>query len=176
MNLRTINSIKDMPVLDLETGAVLGRVVNWAVHPKEQRVAAFLLGKILPIHAWPVIIPADIVEYAPRMIVARNREVIIRPQEVVGLPELIDQRINLISFQAVAESGKPLGKVVDFTFDTLTSQIYSYDVAPRTTNLLSDTLILPANRVVKIMGRKIIFTDDAHLARIPLTDKQTQTA
>lgn len=175
VNLRQISAIKNMPVLDLETGVVLGRVVSWVVHPRDQRIAAFLLDKTFPFQKWPVIVPADIAEYGPRMIIARSREVIIVSQEVVGLPELIKQKTTFTGFGAETISGKILGRVSDLAFDTITSRIQKYHIRPHgLASAVRNELILPANKVIKIQKKHLIFPDDITAPQAAPLHKSTQ--
>jgi len=161
VDLRQVNTIKDMPVLDLETGTVLGRVVSWIIHPRDQRVAAFLLDRSFPLQKWPVIVPADIAEYGPKMIIARNKDVIIPSQEVIGLPELIKHKMTITGFKAETASGKTLGIVGDAVFDTITSRVQKYYIRPRgLTGVIKSELVLPASKVVSIQKRRLIFADD----------------
>lgn len=175
MDLKQISTIGDMPVLDLETGSVLGRVVNWVVHPKDQRLAALLLDRSFLFQKWPVIVPADIAEYAPRMIVARDKEVVIAAQEVVGLPELINRKLSLTGFRAETDKGKVLGTVSDFVFDTITSRIQKYHIQPnRLTGGLHGGLILPASKVVGIKKRRLVFADDVTASRATIREERAQ--
>ncbi|MFH0905604.1 MAG: PRC-barrel domain-containing protein [bacterium] len=172
MNLRQISTVHDMPVLDLETGEVLGRVVSWAVNSKEQRVAAFLLNKTSFFRTWPVVVPADIVEYGPHMVVARDRNSIIAPREVVGLPELIAAKNTLIDFRAETESGETLGTVKDFLFDTIGSRIQKYYIGPvLPLGQPHHELVVPASQVISIEGGKIIFADSVGRGSAQATHK-----
>ncbi len=164
-----------MPVLDLETGTVLGRVVSWVVSPRDQRIAALLLDRTFPLQKWPVIVPADIAEYGPRMIIARSQGVVIASQEVVGLPELIKQKITFTGFQAETTSGKVLGKINDLIFDTTTSRIQKYYVRPHGfAGAIRNELILAANKVLNIQKHRLIFSDDVASPESVPARKSTQ--
>ena len=161
MNLRQVSNVRDMPVLDLEAGAPLGRVVNWVVNPRDQRIAAWLLNKSRLLQAQPAIVPADIAEYGPHMLVARDRQTVIAPSEVVGLPELITNQMSVVGFRATTDQGQILGTVTDIIFDTISAQIQTYYIRPQTlTGLLQNDLVLPASRVTKIEPKRVVFGAD----------------
>jgi len=175
MSLRQISTIQNMPILDLETGEVLGRVVSWVVKAKEQRLAAFLLNKISPFKVPSVIVPADVVEYGPDMIVARDKESIIASKEVIGLPELISQKHVLVGFRAETENGTKLGIVEDFIFDTVNSEIKTYYISPTgVASIIGHSKIIPSEQVLRIQLRpnKVIFINKTAKPRTKTVQKQ----
>lgn len=161
MSLRQISTIRNMPVLDLETGEVLGRVVSWVVKEKEQRLAAFLLNLPGPFKSALIIVPTDIVEYGPDMIVARDKDSIISPDDIVGLPELIAKKFVIIKFKAETKDGTKLGIIDDFVFDTINSEIKTYYISPSgITSLTGHDKIVPASQVIQIQPNKVVFLDE----------------
>jgi len=176
MSLRRVSDIYQLPVLDLETGEMLGQILSWVVTPLQQRVVAFLLTKPTLWHKAKVLVPADIVEYDPKMIVVRNYECVIQPSEVVGLPELLDERMEITGFRAETETGKLLGTVTDFVFETVGSTIQQYCVKPPTLmGALQSEWILPAGKVVKIEKHRLVFADNILSATKLAARQQTQT-
>ena len=177
MNLRQISSLREMPVVDLESGDLLGHIAGWVVSPRDQRVAAWRLNKTKLWQTSPVIITADIAEYGPRMVVARNRDTVIAPSEVVGLPELIAQKMTVVGFEAATTAHRVLGRVTDLVFDVVTSQIQRYYIRPKAlVSLLQTDLVLPASQVAQIEANRVIFSDDATPIPSTVVQEQTQTA
>lgn len=161
MSLQHISDIHEMPVLDLETGEILGQVLKWIVRPDQQKLVAYVL---MPPTLWRkarVVSPTDIVEYGPKMIVVRDQRALIAPDEIMGLSELIQADSSMTGFRAETESGKLLGTVIDFVIDIVTAKIQQYHIKPQ---MLTETLqgdwVLPAGKVIKIENRKIIFPDN----------------
>ncbi|RLC37695.1 hypothetical protein DRH29_01235 [candidate division Kazan bacterium] len=176
MSLRQISTIQNMPILDLETGEVLGRVVNWVIKTKEQRLAAFLLDKTSPFKSPQVIVPADIIEYGPNMIVARDRASIVSPKEIVGLPELISKKYVLVGFKAETENGTKLGHIEDFTFDTISSEVRTYYIGPGgAVGIFGNSRIIPSEQVIRIQSGKVIFTNDVIKPKTESAKKQVAT-
>ncbi len=176
MNLRRITDVHQQPVLDLETGEMLGSVFGWVVNPASQKMVAFTLAKLGGWQRTKVIVPADIVEYAPEMIVVQSQNAVIVPEEVAGLAELLDKHLELIGFRAETKSGKLLGAVSDVVFDTITSTIQQYYIQSLSiVGTITSNLILPANRVVRIEKRKIVFPDDILAVTTIVPYEQTQT-
>ncbi len=176
MNLRQITDIHQLPVLDLETGEMLGEVVSWLINPVQQKLVAFTLTKFGAWQKMKVVVPSDIVEYAPKMIVVQTQSAIITPDEIAGLLELIDNRMELTGFRAETENGKLIGTVSDFVFDVIGSTIQQYYIQPPTVlGALSSDWILPADRVTRIEKNRLVFPDDILMVTRPVTQHQTQT-
>jgi len=177
MNLRRISEVHHLPVLDLETGDMLGEIVSWIVSPTHNKILAYILTRQSFWKKASVIVPADILEYAPKMVVVRDKESIIDPQEIVGLIELMGDSWEVVGFQAVTETGKVLGRVADLVFETISSSVYQYQIEPvALVGGWQDSLTIPANRVIRIEKNRLIFPDDI-LANVKLTAQpQTQTS
>ncbi len=176
MNLRHITDVHQQPVLDLETGEMLGHVSSWVINPASQKVVAFTLTKLRGWQGTRVVVPADIVEYAPEMIVVQSQNAVIVPDEVAGLAELLDKHLELIGFRAETESGKLLGVVSDVVFDTIASTIWQYYIQSLSiVGTMTGNLILSANRVLRIEKRRIVFPDDILVVTTVVPCEQTQT-
>lgn len=176
MSLRRISDIHQMPVLDLETGEILGQVLRWVVSPQQQRVMAYVLAQPTLWKKAQIVVPNDIVEYGPRMIVVRDNQSVITPSEVVGLPDLIQSECSVTGFKAETESGQPLGTIVDFVIDVVSSRIQQYYIKPQTlTGMLQGDWIMPAGKVVRIEGRKLIFPDNIVAGTKIPSQRQSQT-
>ncbi len=176
MNLRRITDIHQLPVLDLETGEMLGEIVSWVVSPIQQKLVAFTLTKFGAWQKMKVVVPSDIVEYAPKMIVVQSQTAVIAPDEIAGLTELLDNRMELTGFRAETETGKLLGVVSDFVFDTIGSTIQQYYVqSPTILGTLNSDWVLPANRILRIEKNRLVFPDDILTVTKPAVQQQTQT-
>lgn len=175
MSLRRISDIQQMPVLDLETGEILGQVLDWYVSPAQQRIVAYLINRPTLWKKAEVIVPADITEYAPKMIVVRDQDVLIDPTEVVGLASLMSVNMNLIGFRAETEAGKLLGGVVDFTIEVTGATIQQYEVkAPTLIGALQNNLLLPASRVLRVESHRLVFPDNVLATTEVVRQQQTQ--
>ena len=177
VSLKPISSIRDIPVLDLETGEVLGRVTSWAINPTDQRIAAWLLNKPSLFGTQLAISPADIIEYSPDMIVVRDRTAVINPKEILGLTDLIQRKLIVIGLPAISETRKPLGQVTELLFDTISSKIEKYYLSPGSglTRLTSQDLVIPADKVVEITGRQVVFADMVDQTRPERVEPQPTT-
>lgn len=172
---RRISEIEHLPVLDLESGELLGQIVGWVVNPTSQRLAAFVLQKSGLWQRARVIVPADIVEYGPKMVVVRDPSVVIDPAEVAGLPPLIAANMGLVGWAAEAEAGETLGQVSDFVFDTISSRLQQYAVRPSSVVGGFMERLIPATQVVRIDNRRIIFADKALKTKQAVAHHQAQT-
>jgi uncharacterized protein YrrD len=176
MNLRRISDIHYTPVLDLETGEMLGQVVDWAVFPAQQKIAAYILSQPTLWRKAQVVVPADIIEYGPRMIVVRDSQSVIAADEIVGLPGSLQAKVNLLNFRAETESGKLLGTIADFTIEITGATIYQYYVnPPMLTGMIQGEWILPASKVIRIDQQRVIFPDSVLAGMKLAAQQQTQS-
>ena len=174
MGLRQISDIHQIPVLDLETGDILGQAVDWVVDPAHQKIAAYVLSPGTLWHKTEVIVPVDIVEYGPKMIIVRDQQAVITPDEIVGLPELLRNKVRLRGAKVESESGKNLGVVEDFTIEIIGSTIQQYYIQSATLiGGLANTWVVSADKVIRVEQHKIILPDTIE-SGVPVTQQQTQ--
>lgn len=161
MSLRRISEIQQLPVMDIESGEILGEVVSWTIQPTAGKIAAFILERPRLWKKAQVIVPPDIIEYGPRMVVVKNIEAVVEPDEIVGLPELLTRPIAVVGFLALTESGKILGRVTDFVFEIISSTIQQYYVQPPGgLDSWRGEYILPAGKLIRIEKDHLVFPDD----------------
>ncbi|MDD5605962.1 MAG: PRC-barrel domain-containing protein [Patescibacteria group bacterium] len=175
LNLRPISGFANMPVLDLESGAVLGRVLDWIFDVPKQKLVAFVLNRGSVLAPAQVLVPTDIVEYGPKMILARNRNALIHPKEVVGLLELMKLHPNLLGLTATSVEGKLLGKINDCDIDTISSIVQRYHIGAPLVALTQPDLLLPASRFVRTDKGRIIFDVSTQPTKTLAESQQTQT-
>lgn len=174
MSLRRISDIQQTPILDLETGDILGQILDWYVNPQQQRVVAYLVSHPTLWRKAKIIVPADIVEYGPKMVIVRDREALITSDEIVGLATLVADGMNLLGFRAETESGKLLGLVSDFVIEIVGGTIQQYEIkSPTLIGALQNNLLLAANQVVRVDQYRLVFPDS--VLNNPQTIPQTQT-
>jgi uncharacterized protein YrrD len=167
MNLVQITELAGRPIIDLDSGDVLGQVESWVISPRDQKVLAYVLqrqGWLAPLR---VLLTMDVAEYAPRMLVVRDREALIEPREVVGLSELINAKMTMVGFTAEDAQGKKLGCVEQVVFDTVTSLIHRYYIQPAgLRGAIEQNLVLGRHQVVKIENQRVVFDIGASLEQV----------
>jgi len=172
MTLRQISEVGALPIVDLDSGDVLGQITGWVVSPEEQKVLAYLLQKSGWLTRGQIVLDADIVEYGPRMLIVNDPSAVISPEEVIGLPQLIERRSTIVGYDARDETGQSLGQVQDFVFDITSGLIQRYYVRPSLISALtSNDLVLNRDEVIEIKDRRIVFRRDA---LVPIASGETQ--
>ena len=160
--LKPITEIMHARLVDLDKSQTLGVVVNWAIDPDKKQISALMVkpaGFLTRLHA---IATSDIVEYGPKIVVIKNSDVLVPPQEIVLLPSLLKRHQHIIGNPVVTTSGKKLGNVEDILFETADSSIQKIYVQPGILGMLNrPDLIIPADKIITITSKKIIVTDDS---------------
>ena len=137
--LRPVTTIKDV-VVDPETGKLVGLVVNSSKNL--------------------VITPLDILSWQDGMYIS-GRDAIIHGSEVLRLKKIQESGIRIFNNRVETQSGKYLGKVVDFSVDNNLFTIKKLYVSKGFLGLIRyDSKIIPYRNIIEILADKIIVKED----------------
>lgn len=133
-----------MPIMSLQTGAQIAQTGEFVVDPRQLKVVAFYCeGPRLDIN--PAILNvSDIREIGSLGIIVDSADVLMSPEDLVRLKEVLEYRFNLENKPVITESGQKLGTVMNYTLDSTTLFIVKLHVRPgiwqawKTTELLID--------------------------------------
>jgi uncharacterized protein YrrD len=81
---------------------------------------------------------------------------LIEPTEIVKVDEILKKKIKILGAKAETESGKRLGRIEDFVFETQTRLMVKIYIRG---GLFLPSLILPAEGIVKIEKGRVVFAD-----------------
>lgn len=158
--LISANELKNGEIISLESGTKIGLIRDPIIEPNSGRVLAFdvatgFLSKRL------ILSSTDIIEWQRNALIVYGMNVLVEPQEIKRVFELIKKRFRIIGQRAVTQKGIGLGRVSDVYLDTTTSIVAKYNLNHHIfANFLEEGRIIPANLVVKIDPKKgVIFKD-----------------
>lgn len=162
--LKAITDIVGSKLVSLESSQTIGQVVGWVVNSQEKKISALLVKLPGLFKKLMVTTTIDIIEYGPRIVVVRDQNAVVGPNEVVGLSKLIKSKHRIIDSQVKTKSGKILGLVENLLFETTDSTIQKLYVKPRLLETLNKPdLIISADRIIEIGDNKIIVDDDVSI-------------
>lgn len=161
--LKAISEVVGSKLVDLDKSQTIGEIANWVINPDERRLTALivklpgLFGKTM------VVTTNDIIEYGPRMVVVKNQNAVIPPDEVSGLPKLLHVRYRIIGERVETKSGQSIGQVEDVLFETANSTLQKFYVKPGLLGLISrPDVIIGIDKILKIEPRRIVVHDDVN--------------
>lgn len=130
----------------------LGELGEPIINPENGQLLAF---HILPdnfLSPKKIITLTDIIILDPKVVVIKNPECLIEPNEVVRIKKSLEDKITFLKTKCYTQNGAYLGKVEDAVIDNEACMIIKYYIKSMLQNR-----ILPAERVVEIKKNKIIF-------------------
>lgn len=152
-------TLKKLPVIAPGTGK-LAELGDPIANPVNGKILGFTIGESGFFSRPHIISITDIIALDKRVVVINNPESIVPPKEVVRIKKTLDSKIKLVGNKARTESGVNLGRINDVLINTEPPMIVRYYIH----HILRDR-ILPAEKVVRITRKAIIFSDD--VAAIP---------
>jgi len=160
--LRQASSIINATVLELENGNALGRIRALITNYSGNKILAFVLRFPSVFQAGQVLAPIDVVEYGSQIVITRNRETIIRPNDIAGLEDLIRGRIAPLGKLVLTPTGKRLGVVDDLVLEENGTNILKYHLRPGALALFANySLVLPADQVIRIEKDRVIANEES---------------
>jgi len=158
--LRKATNLINLPILGTTTQKRLGRVLDFVVEPHQQKIKALVLTYGNWLSPGRFISTADIARLGANAILVREEGAMVSAKELGLLQNYIRQKTNLLGFNAVAPTGKKIGRIRDFLFDEIDFAINRYQVQGD-----RGELIIESNKVIRIdAAKKIIVFQETELA------------
>lgn len=147
----------NMPLMSLQTGTEVGRTVSSVIDPRNLSVVAFYCeGPGIDFH--PALIhTSDIREYASIGMIIDSADVIMPTDDLVRLKEILSYNFKLEDKLVVDDHGHKVGKVINYTTDTLNYLITKLQVTPPFLKSFSAAeIIIDRSQIVSISDKKIV--------------------
>ena len=157
MNSRLIGA----PVLSVQAGGPIGRIVDAIVDPDNLSVIAFHVDGP-PINKQQNILDVRSVrEYSSYGFVIDDIDELVFPDDVIRINNILKLNFNLLSLKVETKKGSKLGKVQDFTLTSEDFIIQQIIVKrPMIKSLNDPELTIPRSEIVEITDYKIIVKEE----------------
>ena len=157
MNSRLIGA----PVLSVQAGGPIGRIVDAIVDPDNLSVIAFHVDGP-PINKQQNILDVRSVrEYSNYGFVIDDIDELVSPDDVIRINNILKLNFNLLSLKVETKKGSKLGKVQDFTLTSEDFIIQQIIVKrPMIKSLNDPELTIPRSEIVEITDYKIIVKEE----------------
>ena len=154
-----MSELKNGEIISLETGESIGQIREPIVDPENGKVLAFdvrsgFLSERL------ILSSHDIIEWQKQALIVYGAKVLVKPEEIKRVLDLIKKRSRILGKRALTKKGIYLGRVDDLYLDATSGMVAKYSLKTHLLmNFLEEGRILPASMVVKIDKKGIIFKD-----------------
>jgi sporulation protein YlmC with PRC-barrel domain len=154
------SQIQDSPILSIRNGHPVAMAGSMLINADKLEIAALFCKS----PGWRgqdhVLLLRDIREYSRSGIIIDSLEDIEDIGEIVRLGDIVERNYQVIGKHVVTESGTKLGKVEDYSVDTLSNAIQKLYVKPSLLkNLMVNNLVIDRVHIIKTEDDRIIVSD-----------------
>ncbi len=146
-----------VPVMSLQTGTKIAETSDFIIDPRQLKIVAFYCeGPQLDIR--PAILNiSDIREISSLGVIVDSSDVLMSPDDLVRLKEIISYNFQLDDKKVVDENGRKLGTVVNFTIDSDSLFIVKLQVQPKLFAAFQQTeLTVDRSQIIQVTDKEII--------------------
>ena len=157
--LISANELKDGEIISLESGTVIGKIREPIIDPNNGKVLAFDV-RVGFLTKRVILSSTDIIEWQHNALIVYGMNVLVEPIEIKRVFDLIKKRARILGKKALTQKGIKLGRIEDVYIDATTGMVAKYNISHHIfANFIEEGRIIPANLVVKIDKKGVIFKD-----------------
>lgn len=154
------SQIQDSPILSIRNGHTVAVAGNMLINADKLEVAAVFCKS----PGWRgdnhVLLLRDIREYSRAGIIIDSLEDIEDIGEIIRLGDVMERNYQINGKPVVTESGTKLGKLEDYSVDTVNNLIQKIYIKPSLLkNLMVNNLVIDRKHIVRAEDSKIIVSD-----------------
>ncbi len=156
--LRLIDTFKDLAVLSLRTGGVIGNLEQPLINPNNLKIEGwycqprFQKGKL-------ILVTQDIREIIPQGFIVDDQDVLVEPNDLVRLRKLIELGFELRGKKVVTVHGKGVGKVADYSLELESMYIQKLYVGQSIIRNINGGRTIDRQQIVEITDTRIVVKD-----------------
>lgn len=157
--LQLSSSLLNKSVMSLRTGGEIATIIGPIINPDNLKIEGFYCEDRYD-KKQLVLLFQDIREILPQGYVVNDHEVLVDPEELIRLKDVIALDFELIGKQVVTVSKQKVGKVSDYATETETMMIQKVYVAQSVfKSFTGGSLSVDRNQIQEITPRRIIISD-----------------
>lgn len=154
------SQIQNSPILSIRNGHPVAMAGNMLINADKLEVAALFCKS----PGWRgqdhVLLLRDIREFSRSGIIIDSLEDIEDIGEIIRLGDVVERNYQVIGKTVITEGGHKLGKVEDYSVDTVNNLIQKIYIKPSLLkNLMVNNLVVDRNNIIKAEDSKIIVSD-----------------
>lgn len=164
--LKLSNVFQNTDVLSLRTGGPIAVANKAIIDPNNLKVEGWHVTDKFD-KTDLILVSTDVREIIDKGIVINDHEVLSSADDLVRLKSVLEIDFTLMGKVVATDSGKKLGKVVDFAIETSGLIIKKLYVAqPLVKNFSGGTLSIDRNQIVEITNQRIIVEEPTEKAKV----------
>lgn len=157
--LQLSSSLLNKSVMSLRTGGEIASISAPIINPDNLKIEGFYCEDRYD-KKQLVLLFQDIREILPQGYVVNDHEVLVEPEELIRLKDVIALDFELIGKQVATVSKQKVGKVSDYATETETMMIQKVYVAQSVfKSFTGGSLSVDRNQIQEITPRRIIISD-----------------
>lgn len=156
--LKLSESLLNRPVLSLRTGQQVATTTGMILNPNNFKIEGFYCNDRFD-RGELVLLYQDIRDLIPQGLVVNDHDVLVAPDELVRLKDLVKLDFELLGKPVVTLSKKRLGKVVDFATEIETMYIQKIYVSQGLKGITRGNIGVERNQINEVTDRTIIVND-----------------
>jgi uncharacterized protein YrrD len=164
--LQLSNAILNRPVMSLRTGTQVGLATTPIINPNNLKIEGFYCQDGGHRGHQLVLVAQDVRDILPQGIVVNDYDVLMEPDDLVRLRDVLTWRFELIGKQVVTDNKKKIGKVEDYALELESLYIQKLYVSQSIfKNFAGGNLGVDRNQIIEITEKQIVIHDP--LQKIP---------
>ena len=149
------------PIVEIKTQTLLGKVLDIVLQKSDFSVKAVLVKPSILSLEKLVVTDADILEIVNNAVLVNDEDSASPLKDSPRVVQSIEAKAYGVNQKVVTKSGKVVGRVHDYTFDSQLLKVINLYVK----SMISDRII-PATSIHKFEKGKVIIDDDYEVAKV----------
>lgn len=158
------SKLNNFPVLSLQIGTAIARTDRAIIDPAELKLVAFSLSKVIGDAVKPsnILMLDDVREFSLRGFIIDSAESLIDADDVLKIQQIMALHFDLIGLKVVSESGKKIGKIIDYSVDINSFMIYQIIVRrPTLQSFVTPELTINRSQITEIDDYSVTIRNDS---------------
>ena len=160
------NKLIGTPILSMQAGGAIGRIIDFIVDPDTLKIIAFRLeGPVINRNS-NILDVSSVREYSNFGMVIDDTDELVAPDDVVKISKILELNFSLIGLKVETKKGSKLGKIINFT---VTSEDFTVQqlIVKRTAikSFIDPELTIHRKEIVEITDYKVIVKDEEKILK-----------
>lgn len=168
------SNLKNQPIISLQTGHIIGWVDNPVLDVANLEVIGYMCRA--PHHPKPLLlISRDIRQFASDCLIVDDEDELTEPSDIVRYTDTVRDQYSPVGKPVLADTGRRLGKVEDYSINLETSRVQKIYVRPSLLHSwFSPSLIIDRTQIVDATPERIVVRDATILDTVITPDSMPE--
>ncbi len=151
----------NIPVLSVQAGGSIGRIVEPIIDPDSLKIIAFFVAGSLVNRNFNILDVSSIREYSRYGVVIDNVDELVSSEDVIKIQKVLELNFKLPGLKVETKKGSKLGSILDYTVTDNDFVIQQIIVKrPTLKSLLDPELTISRKEIVEVTDHKVIIKDE----------------